>query len=156
MNRPHLRLARPGQQPAPATGADSLQVLTEAIDALARLRTAYWLGDSAVHLHALTSLTAKPNSSCPRPSMTPAARNSPGPRSASSSAPPPPPQLAATGTSHDQLDIDHRHNADVRTSDQERSAARGRHCGSRLSSSRIQVTDRRLLPLDRRVRSAAP
>jgi hypothetical protein len=46
----------PGQQPAPTTGADSLQVLTEAIDALTRQRTAYWLGDSAVHLHALASL----------------------------------------------------------------------------------------------------
>jgi hypothetical protein len=59
MNRSQLRLARPGQQPAPTTGDDSLAVLTEAIDALARLRTAYWLGDSAVHLHALTSLIAQ-------------------------------------------------------------------------------------------------
>ena len=56
MNRPPLRLARPGQLPAPATGQDSLQVLDEAIDQLARLRTPYWLGDSAVRLHALTSL----------------------------------------------------------------------------------------------------
>jgi len=58
MNRP-LRLTRPGQLPAPATGDDSLQVLTEAIDQLARLRTPYWLGDSAVRLHALTSLIAQ-------------------------------------------------------------------------------------------------
>jgi hypothetical protein len=56
MNRPPLRLARPGQLPAPVTGGDSLTVLTDAIDTLARLRTAYWLGDSAVHLHALASL----------------------------------------------------------------------------------------------------
>jgi hypothetical protein len=56
MNRPALRLARPGQQPAPTTGAGSLQVLTEAIDALTQLRTAYWPGDSAIHLHALASL----------------------------------------------------------------------------------------------------
>jgi hypothetical protein len=35
MNRPALRLARPGQLPAPATGDDSLTVLTEAVDALA-------------------------------------------------------------------------------------------------------------------------
>jgi hypothetical protein len=41
MNPPPLRLARPGQLPAPTTGNDSLQVLTDAIDALARLRTAY-------------------------------------------------------------------------------------------------------------------
>jgi hypothetical protein len=59
MNRQPLRLARPGQLPAPATGDDSLTVLNQAIDALARLRTAYWLGDSAVHLHALTSLIAQ-------------------------------------------------------------------------------------------------
>ena len=59
MNRPPLRLARPGQLPAPATGDDSLHVVNQAIDDLARLRTAYWLGDSAVHLHALASLTAQ-------------------------------------------------------------------------------------------------
>jgi hypothetical protein len=56
MNRPPLRLARPGQFPAPTTGNDSLQVLNDAVDQLARLRTTYWLGDSAVHLHALASL----------------------------------------------------------------------------------------------------
>jgi hypothetical protein len=59
MNQPRLRLTRPGQLPAPATGDDSLQVLTQAIDSLARLRTAYWLGDSAVHLHALASFIAQ-------------------------------------------------------------------------------------------------
>ena len=59
MNRPQLRLARPGQLPAPITGDDSLTVLTDAIDHLAQLRTAYWLGDSAVHLHALASLIAQ-------------------------------------------------------------------------------------------------
>ena len=55
MNRP-LRLTQPGELPAPTTGEDSLQVLTDAIDRLAQLRTAYWLGDSAVRLHALASL----------------------------------------------------------------------------------------------------
>jgi hypothetical protein len=59
MNRPPLRLTHPGQLPAPATGDDSLHVLTEAIDHLAQLRTPYWLGDSAVRLHALTSLIAQ-------------------------------------------------------------------------------------------------
>ena len=59
MNRPPLRLARPGQLPAPATSDDSLQVLSDAIDSLAQIRTAYWLGDSAVHLHALASLIAQ-------------------------------------------------------------------------------------------------
>jgi hypothetical protein len=56
MTRPPLRLARPGQLPAPATGPDSLQILDQAIDQLARLRTAHWLGDSGVRLHALASL----------------------------------------------------------------------------------------------------
>jgi len=59
MNRPPLRLARPGQLPAPATGDDTLAVLNHAVDQLARLRTAYWLGDSAVHQHALASLIAQ-------------------------------------------------------------------------------------------------
>jgi hypothetical protein len=59
MTRPPPHLTRPGQLPAPATGDDSLQILTEAIEHLARLRTAYWLGDSAVHLHALASLIAQ-------------------------------------------------------------------------------------------------
>jgi hypothetical protein len=112
MNQPALRLTRPGQLPAPRTGDDSLQILSQAIDSLAQLRTAYWLGDSAVHLHALASLLAQAEQILPRPSTTPATRNSPGPRSASSSTPPPPPRHAATGTSHDQLDKDHRHNAE--------------------------------------------
>jgi hypothetical protein len=59
MNRPPLHLARPGQLPAPVTSDDSLHVRNDAIDALARLRTAYWLGDSAVRLHALASLIAQ-------------------------------------------------------------------------------------------------
>jgi hypothetical protein len=59
MTRPRLHLARPGQLPAPATGDDSLQVLEEAIERLARLRTPYWLGDSGVRLHALASLIAQ-------------------------------------------------------------------------------------------------
>jgi hypothetical protein len=59
MNRRLLHLARPGQLPAPATGDDSLGILSEAIDALARLRTAYWPGDSTVHLHTLASLIAQ-------------------------------------------------------------------------------------------------
>ena len=59
MNRPPLHLTHPGQQPAPRTGDDSLDVLSEATGNLARLRTAHWLGDSAVHLHALASLIAQ-------------------------------------------------------------------------------------------------
>ena len=66
MNRPPLRLARPGQLPAPRTDDHSLQILTDAIDSLAQLRTAYWLGDSAVHLHALASLIAQAEQLLPR------------------------------------------------------------------------------------------
>jgi hypothetical protein len=51
--------ARPGQLPAPATGRDSRQVLSEATDRHARLRTAYWPGDPAVRLDALASLIAQ-------------------------------------------------------------------------------------------------
>jgi hypothetical protein len=59
MNRPPLQLTHPGQLPGPATGDDSLTILSEAIQHLAQLRTAYWLGDSAVHLHALASFIAQ-------------------------------------------------------------------------------------------------
>ena len=57
--RPSLRLARPGQLPAPVTGDGSIQVLDQATGKLARLRTPYWLGDFAVRLHALASLIAE-------------------------------------------------------------------------------------------------
>jgi hypothetical protein len=66
MTRPTLRLARPGQLPAPATGQDSPPVLDEAIDALARLRTPHWPGGSAVRLHALTSLIAQAGQLLPK------------------------------------------------------------------------------------------
>ena len=52
--RAATRPARPAARPR--TDDDSLQVLTDAIDQLARQRTAYWPGDSAAHLHALASL----------------------------------------------------------------------------------------------------
>jgi hypothetical protein len=66
MNHPTLRLAHPGQLPAPATGQDCHQVLDGAIDQLARLRTPYWLGDSAVRLHALASLIAQAHQLLPQ------------------------------------------------------------------------------------------
>jgi hypothetical protein len=66
MNRPPLRLTRPGQLPAPATGEDSLQILSEAADSLARLRTPYWLGDPAVRMHTLASLIAQAQQLLPR------------------------------------------------------------------------------------------
>jgi hypothetical protein len=54
--RPRLRPTTTGEQPAPRIDPDSAAVLAEAIDALASLRTPYWLGDAGVRLHALTSL----------------------------------------------------------------------------------------------------
>jgi hypothetical protein len=113
MNHPSLHLARPGQLPAPSTGQDSLQVLTDAIDALARQRTAYWLGDSAVHLHALTSLIAQAQQLLPE--AVHGARDQEltwtqiGELLGTTAAT----QPAATRTSHDQLDKDHRHNAEM-------------------------------------------
>jgi hypothetical protein len=57
--RPRLHLTMPGELPAPATDADSQAVMAEAVEGLAKLRTAYWLGDSTVTLHALASLIAQ-------------------------------------------------------------------------------------------------
>jgi hypothetical protein len=56
MKRQQPRLTQPGELPAPRADADSANVLAQAVDALAALRTPYWLGDSAVSLHALASL----------------------------------------------------------------------------------------------------
>jgi hypothetical protein len=53
------RLTRPGELPAPRADDDSAAILAQAVDALAALRTPYWLGDSAVGLHALASLIAQ-------------------------------------------------------------------------------------------------
>jgi hypothetical protein len=113
MTRPPLRLTSPGQLSAPATGQDSLQVLDEAIDQLARLRTPYWLGDSAVRLHALTSLITQAQQLLPQAVHD--ARDQEltwaqiGELLNISAA-------TATGTNHDPLDKDHRHNADERMS----------------------------------------
>ncbi len=59
MSRPTLRLTGHDELPAPRIDTDSHTILNEAIDNLAQLRTPYWLGDSAVHLHALASLIAE-------------------------------------------------------------------------------------------------
>ncbi|MGH3402440.1 MAG: hypothetical protein ACRDRJ_08015 [Streptosporangiaceae bacterium] len=59
MTSQQLRLTQPGELPAPRTDADSVAVLAEAADTLAALRTPYWLGDTAVGLHALASLIAQ-------------------------------------------------------------------------------------------------
>jgi hypothetical protein len=59
MTSRQLRLTQPGELPAPRADADSAAVLAEAADTLAALRTPYWLGDTAVGLHALASLIAQ-------------------------------------------------------------------------------------------------
>jgi hypothetical protein len=59
VNRRTLRTVRDDDLPAARVDELSASVVTEAIDTLAALRTTYWLGDSAVHLHALVSLIAQ-------------------------------------------------------------------------------------------------
>ena len=59
MTQPLLRITQPDELPAPRVDDDTALVLNEAIETLARLRTPYWLGDTGVRLHALTSLTAQ-------------------------------------------------------------------------------------------------
>jgi hypothetical protein len=61
-----LRPTQPDEMPAPRTDPDSAAVLAEAIDTLARLRTPYWLGDSAVILHTLASLIAQAHNTLPQ------------------------------------------------------------------------------------------
>jgi hypothetical protein len=57
--RPTLHLTSRHDLPAASVDELSASVVTEAVDTLAALRTTYWLGDAAVHLHALTSLIAQ-------------------------------------------------------------------------------------------------
>ena len=59
MTGPVLHLVPPHDLPAPRVDDDSLEVLNDAIDTLAALRTTYWLGDSSVRLHTLLSLIAQ-------------------------------------------------------------------------------------------------
>jgi hypothetical protein len=51
-----LRLTTTGELPAPRADSDSAAIVTEAVEALARVRTPYWLGNAAVGLHILASL----------------------------------------------------------------------------------------------------
>jgi hypothetical protein len=56
---PQLRLTQPQEMPAPTVDDLSATIVAEATDALSALRTPYWLGDTAVHLHALASLISQ-------------------------------------------------------------------------------------------------
>ena len=51
-----LRPVTTEDQPAPRVDTDSTIIAEQAVDALAALRTPCWLGDTAVRLHAVTSL----------------------------------------------------------------------------------------------------
>jgi hypothetical protein len=97
----------------PLTDDLSAIILTEAIDALAALRTPAWLGDCAVHLHTLTSPIPQAQQ---LPTAVAATRDQDHtwaqigqllnlPRAQ---------QHAATEENQHQLDEDHRHNAAVR------------------------------------------
>ena len=55
-----LRIVAPDDQPTPRVDNDTTMILNEAVDPPAAPRTTYCLGDSAVHLHTLPSLTAQP------------------------------------------------------------------------------------------------
>ena len=65
MTRPAVRLTSAADMPAPRADDDSTLVLEQALDDLARLRTAYWLGDSGVRLHALASLISQAHQMLP-------------------------------------------------------------------------------------------
>ena len=59
MNRRTPRPVTDDDLPAPRVDQHSAIIVSDAVDALAALRTPYWLGDSAVRLHALASLIAQ-------------------------------------------------------------------------------------------------
>jgi hypothetical protein len=55
-SRHRLRPVGARDLPGPCVDQTSEPVVREAIDEIAKLRTPYWLGDAAIHLHALASL----------------------------------------------------------------------------------------------------
>lgn len=65
MTRPALRLTSPDDVPAPRADDGSALVLEQALDALTRLRTACWLGDSGVRLHAVANLISQAHQMLP-------------------------------------------------------------------------------------------
>ena len=95
----------------PASIPKAPAVLAEAIDALAGIRTPDWLGDSGVRLHALTSLPAHAEQLLPDAAARDKGLTRTGDRTAARR------QRRNSGIplamNDDQLDQDHRHNADV-------------------------------------------
>jgi hypothetical protein len=98
MNPRTLRTVRADQRPAPRVDELSANVVTEAVDELAKLRTPFWLGDTAVHLHALASLITQAERPSPKPSTPHLSKNPPGPRSVNSSTSRPTRPPSDTGT----------------------------------------------------------
>ena len=66
MTKPTLRAVEPDDLPAPRTDHNSLAIVEGAIELLSRARTAYWLGDSGVRLHAIASLIAEAQHQLPQ------------------------------------------------------------------------------------------
>ena len=65
MTRPALRLTSADDVPTPRADDDSALVLDQALDDLARLRTAYSLGDSGVRPHAQARLISQAHLTLP-------------------------------------------------------------------------------------------
>jgi len=66
MTHSQLRLVQPDDLPAPRVDDDSTAIIDEAVEALSEIRTAHWLGDSGVRLHALASLIAEAQRQLPK------------------------------------------------------------------------------------------
>jgi hypothetical protein len=111
MTRPALRLTSADDMPAPRADDDSALVLEQALNDLSRLRTATGSATAASACTPWPASSTKPTRCSPRPSTTPATKNSPGPTSPSSSASRPAPQPGSDGNRHEPLDNDHPHNA---------------------------------------------
>ena len=66
MTHSQLRLVQPDDLPAPRVDDDSTAIIDAAVEALSKIRTAYWLGDSGVRLHDLASLIAEAQRQLPQ------------------------------------------------------------------------------------------
>ena len=66
MIQPTPRIVEPDDLPGPRTDNDSCAIFEQAIEMLSRARTAYWLGDSGVRLHAMASLIAEAQRQLPQ------------------------------------------------------------------------------------------
>ena len=66
MTQPTLHVVEPDDLPGPRTDDDSCAIVDEAIEMLSRARTAYWLGDSGIRIHAMASLIAEAQRQLPQ------------------------------------------------------------------------------------------